>query len=190
MIRRTGRWVELEERMVIYETLEEARKEFEAGDYEVILKSMRLCARQRVQPPDWLISAFCDRVESPENFKTWDDAFGPPMPKGTKQAAREEKKSWVRLALKIRELKTRGIRGEALYEQAAKELRLGSWQTVRDAYYRKPKNVRDMVSLAASVLEAAVREGIKQPDGQLAVSLEEFEDWLIDYAGRHPPSSS
>jgi hypothetical protein len=176
--------------MTAYKTLEEARKKFEAGDYGVILKSMRFCARQRVQPPDWLISAFCDRVGNPENFETWDHAFGPPMPKGTKQAAREEKKNWVPLALKIRELRTRGIRGEALYEQAAKELRLGSWQTVRDAYYRKPRIVRDMVSLAANVLEAAVREGIKQPDGQLAVSLEEFEDWLIDYAGRHLLSSS
>ena len=90
-------------------TLEAGRQQFEAGDYSVILNCMYLCTRHRIQPPDWLIDAFCDRVGSPVNFETWDDAFGSPMPKGTKQAAREEKKSWVALSLKIRKLRARGI---------------------------------------------------------------------------------
>src|SRR5262245_6796959 len=99
--------------------LETGRQKFEAGDYSEILNCMWLCTFFRIQPPDWLIDAFCDRVGSRENFETWDDAFGPPMPPGTKKARREEIKNWVPLALKIRELRARGIRGQALYEQAA-----------------------------------------------------------------------
>lgn len=169
-------------------TLEAARQQFEAGDYSVILNCMYLCTYYRVQPPDWLIDAFCDRVERPENFKTWDDAFGPPMPKATKQAAREEKKNCVRLAHKIRKLRAKGIRGQALYEQAADELKLrGGWQAVRDAYYRRGKNFRHMREYAASLGEAQVREKISSPNGKLLVSLEEYEAWLEHYFKAHKP---
>jgi hypothetical protein len=168
-------------------TLEAARQEFEAGDHRVILNCMYLCTWHRVQPPDWLIDAFCDRVEAPENFETWDDAFGPPMPKGTKKAGREGKKNWVPLALKIRKLRAKGIRGQTLYEQAAHELGLrGGWEAVRDAYYRKPKNFRDMLEYGAESLEAAVRERIRSPDGRVLVSPEEYEAWLRNYSKTHP----
>jgi hypothetical protein len=169
-------------------TLEAARQKFEAGDYRVILKCMYLCTHHRVPPPDWLIDAFCDRVGSPENFETWDDAFGSPMPKGTKQAAREEKKNWVPLALKIRKLRAKGIRGQELYEQAADELKLrAGWESVRDAYYRKPKNSRELVEFAASELEAEIREGIRRSDGRLVISLEEYDAWLKNYLKTHSP---
>jgi hypothetical protein len=179
-------FVEATQNTIKNKTLEAARRKFEAGDYGVILKCMYLCTYHRVQPPDWLIYAFCDRVGSPENFETWDHAFGPPMPPGTKKARREEIKNWVPLALKIRKLRARGIRGQALYEQAADELSLrGGWESVRDAYYRKPKNLRESVEFAVSELEAEVREGIRRPKGQLLVSLKEYEAWLKNYCKTH-----
>ena len=162
--------------------LETGRQQFEAGDYGAILNCMWLCTFWRIQPPDWLIDAFCDRVGSRENFETWDDAFGPPMPPGTKKARREEIKNFVPLALKIRELRARGIRGQALYEQAADDLKLkGDWQTVRDAYYRRLKNLRDSMEEAASELEAERREGIRLPGGRLAVSDKEYAAWHKNY---------
>ena len=168
-------------------TLEAARKKFEAGNYRVILNCMYLCTSCRVQPPDWLRDAFCDRVGAPENFETWDDAFGPPMPRGTKRAGREEIKNWVPLVLKIRELRARGIRGQALYEQAAAELHLRrGWEAVRDAYYRKSKNWREIVEYSVSSLEAQVREKILSPKGQLLVSQEEYVAWLENYMNTHP----
>jgi len=174
----------------IKNTVEAERQKFETGDYSVILKCMWLCTFFRTQPPDWLIDAFCERVGQPHNFETWDDAFGPPMPPGTKRARREEVKNWVPLALKIRELRARGVKGQALYEQAADELKLrGDWQTVRDAYYRMPKISREWVELAASELE----EEILERNGQIAFSDEEDEEftaWLINHWKTHPPSSS
>jgi hypothetical protein len=163
----------------VEQSCERGRKKFEAGDCDVILPCMYLCTWFRMPPPLWLRDAFCDRAGSPENFETWNDAFGPPMPHGTKKAAREKEKNYVSLVLKIRELRARGIRGQALYEQAADELSLGrSWEAVRDAYYSRPKNARDGVEFAASALEAEVREKIRSPDGQLAVSLEKYVAWL------------
>ena len=171
--------------------LEEGRQKFEAGDYSVILRCMGLCTFYRIQPPDWLIDAFCDRVVRPENFETWDDAFGPPMPPGTKKAGREEKKNWIPLALKIRKLRAKGIRGQALYEQAAKELNLNlDWQTVRDAYYRESKSVRERVEYGASSLGIEVRVGIRSPSGRLLISSEEYDAWLKNYSKTHKLPSS
>jgi hypothetical protein len=124
-----------------------ARREFEAGDQTVILECMFLCTWFHIEPPDWLEDAFCDRAGSPEKFETWDDAFGPPMPKGTKKAGRQEKRNWLRLARKIQVLRAKGIRGKDAYEQAAKELGLrGGWEAIRDAYYRIPKRIRELES--------------------------------------------
>jgi hypothetical protein len=126
-------------------SLERARQKFEAGDNTVILKWMFFCTANHIQPPEWLALAFCIRACSPEEFETWDDAFGPPMPKGTKRARREEIKNQIPLALKVHELKAKGVKGDrALFEQAAKELGLArDWKTVRDSFYRQPEYLRD-----------------------------------------------
>jgi hypothetical protein len=161
--------------------LEAARQEFEAGNYKVILKYMYICTCNEIMPPIWLAEAFCDRVGRPENFETWDDAFGPPMPRGTKRARREEMRKWVQLALEIRKLRAKGIKGEELYRQAAYVFGSLDWQTVRDAYYRKPKDARDTLEKAASFMESQFRK-----DGPLdGQSLEEFETCLQAIMVRH-----
>jgi hypothetical protein len=170
-------------------TLEIARQEFEAGDYKVILTCMLLCTRFSIQPPVWLAEAFCDRVGRPEDFETWDDAFGPPMPRGTKRARRQEIKDWLPLALKIHELRAKGIRGQALYEQAAKVFS-GKWETVRDCYYRQPKYIRSLAEGVFRFREALVREKILSPDGHCLVSPEEHEFWMENYLKIYEPSSS
>jgi hypothetical protein len=119
------------------ERLEEHRRQFEAGDQTVILPCVCLCMGLRIEPPEWLEAAFRDRVWKPYNFKTWNDAFGPPMPKGIKKARREEIKNGMRLVHKVQELKKRGIKGQALFERAAKEVGLKKgWEATRDFYYR------------------------------------------------------
>jgi hypothetical protein len=184
--RTESRFLEPLQNLIKNKTLEAARQKFEAGDYKEILTCMYLCTYWRIQPPDWLRDAFCDRVGSREDFETWDNAFGPPMPPGTKKARREGEKNWVPLALKICQLRAKGIRGQALYEQAADELGLrGGWEAVRDAYYRKSKGLRDSVEFAFSSLEAEKREKIRSPDGRLLVSLEEYEAWVANYIKTH-----
>jgi hypothetical protein len=126
--------------------LVKARQRFEAGDQTVIMECMFLCMWLEIEPPDWLRDAFCDRAGGSTKFETWDDAFGPPMPKGTKKARREEIRNSIRLARKIPELRAKGVRGKNLYELAAKELGWrGGWEAVRDAYYRIPKTIREMI---------------------------------------------
>ena len=129
----------------VNETLEEARRKFERGDYSVLLGTMKGCLDFGVLPAPWLVEAFCDRVGHPEEYKTWDDAFGPPLPKGTKEARRKEMKNASALREKIRALRAQNIKGQDLYERAGAELALScGWETVRDAYYREPKVIRDL----------------------------------------------
>ena len=112
----------------------------------------------------------------------------PQCRRGQNKLPGKKKKNWVLLALKIRKLRAKGIRGQALYEQAADELGLrGGWESIRDAYYRRPKKVRDMMEYATASLEAQVREKIRSPDGKLLVSLEEYEAWLEHYFKAHKP---
>jgi hypothetical protein len=160
-------------------TLVRARQRFEAGDRTEVLRCMYLCMLFRVPPPDWLRDAFCDRVGAHKELETWDHAFGPPMPKGTKKAGREESRNESLLASKIPELRARGVRGQDLYEQAAKELGLrGGWEAVRDAYYRIPKQLRILVKLSLTQLRAEIiREKIKNPNGPLSHE-KVLEKWL------------
>jgi hypothetical protein len=160
-------------------TLEKARQKFEAGDLTEILSCMHLCMLFRVSPPDWLRDAFCARVGHPEKFEKWDDAFGLPVPKGTKKAGREEKRNENSLAIKIPELRARGEKGRDLYELAAKELGLrGGWEAVRDAYYRIPKHLRILVELSFTQLRAEIiREKIENPNSPPS-SEKIMEKWL------------
>jgi hypothetical protein len=150
-------------------TLAKARQNFEAGDRTEVLRCMYLCMLFRVPPPDWLRDAFCDRVGAYNELEKWEDAFGPPMPKGTKKAGRQEKRNLVPLAVKVQELRRRGVRGRNLYELAAKELGLrGGWEAVRDQYYRIPKQFRILIELSFVQLRMEIiREKIKNPDGPL-----------------------
>jgi hypothetical protein len=149
--------------------LVKARQEFEAGDQTVILRCMFLCMWLEIEPPDWLRDAFCDRAGGSTKFKTWDDAFGPPMPKGTKKAGRQEQRNSIRLARKIQELRAKGVRGQNLYQLAAKELGLrGGWEAVRDAYYRIPKIIREMI----------IREREKEEEEDCEDLIKSFESGL------------
>jgi hypothetical protein len=170
---------------------DDTRRRLESGDRSAILSSMHFCTFYRIPPPDWLATAFCDAFESCERYQTWDDAFGPPMPKGTKNARRKMRR--YDLAAKITELReVRGAAGQALYEQAATELKneqpeteLKNWQTVRDIYYRVPNEVRgvlrDIYRFVTHIVLAERRYGIRLPSGELAVSPEEALAWLAAF---------
>ena len=172
----------------IKQSVESSRQKLEAGDYSVILIGMWLCTYFRMQPPRWLVDAFGDRISQPAKFKTWDEAFGPPMPKGTKKARREVEVTRDLLALKIHQLRAKGVRGQALYEQANAELGLGSrsWEAVRDTYYRESKKIRDVREAAFNIIKAAQREKIYSSDVQLMVSPEEFNTWVENYFKMKP----
>ena len=154
--------------------LVKARRDFEAGNQAVILPCVSLCLWLGIQPPEWLEDAFCSRAGAPWKFEKWEDAFGPPMPKGTKKAARQEIRNILRLERKIREIRAKGVKGRDLYEQAAKELGLrGGWQTIRDAYYRIAKPIREY----------------KESDEALPSPRKMYEDY-IKATKSHTPKSS
>jgi len=177
-----------EVQQLIKQSVESTHQKLEAGDYSVILSGMWLCTYFRIQPPRWLVDALGERILEPAKFKTWDEAFGPPMPRGTKKARREKELTRVPLALKIQQLRAKGVRGQALYEQANAELGLGSrsWEAVRDAYYLDPKKFRNVWEAFFNIISAAKREKIYSSDVQLMVSPQEFNTWAENYFKMNP----
>src|SRR5262249_27007051 len=75
--------------------------------------AMSLFVLWRRPPPKWLAAAFVDAIMT--DCKSWDEVFGRPP---------RRKKHWPGLLSKIRELKAKGVKGEALFKQAANELSL------------------------------------------------------------------
>ena len=169
-------------------TLEAARPKFERGDYTVILDTLRVCLDFGVLPAPWLVTAFCDRVRHPEEYKTWDDAFGPPLPKGTKKARRQEMKNASALISKVRALRAQNIKGRDLWERAGAELGLGvGWETVRDAYYRQPKGIRLVSDRFHECFEALGQELSQKPtDGSFDFESFDMFGWMGNWFDAHP----
>lgn len=62
-----------------------SREAIERGDGTALMRCVELCAAHGLVMPGWLAGAFVDRTVrvTMGEFKSWDEAFGPPYPKGT-----------------------------------------------------------------------------------------------------------
>jgi hypothetical protein len=72
--------------------LESIGREIKGGDKGAVLQGVYTCLKYNIALPPWLVRVFCKRMERAEDYWSWDDVFGPLVPKGTKQAGREIKK--------------------------------------------------------------------------------------------------
>jgi len=162
----------------IAEISDKGRRDFESGQKSVILTAMSLFVLWRRLPPKWLAAAFVDAIMT--DCKSWDEVFGRPP---------RRKKHWPGLLSKIRELKAQGVKGEALFKQAANELspRRG-WRTVRDAYYDVPEPERIFDEWVSQFAEAAKREAIRLPGGARVFPPEKYVA-LRDWVAAHPMPS-
>ena len=162
----------------IAEISDNLRRHVENGEKEVILLGMFLFTVWRRLPPGWLAAAFFEAVTT--DCKSWDEVFGRPSRRKKRQGG---------LLSKMRELKAQGVKGEALFKQAANELspRRG-WRTVRDAYYDVPESERIFDEWVSQFAEAAKREAIRLPGGALAVPPEKYAA-LRHWVAAHPMPS-
>jgi len=66
------------------------KRSFESGDKSTLLWTIYACLEMRRPIPEWVRVAFLKAYEAAERFeiKSWDDAFGRPVPKGTHNRAR------------------------------------------------------------------------------------------------------
>jgi hypothetical protein len=167
--------------------LESIGREIKGGDKGAVLQGVYLCLKFNIALPPWLVRVFCKRMERAEDCWSWDDVFGPLVPKGTKQAGREITKHRHDIWRKVRELRVKGVRGDEVFEKAAAELSLSfprGWRTIRDIYYSGSKWQRDHFEWVTQMLDAAYQELGPEP------APEKLLVWMNSWTAEHPFQSS
>lgn len=118
-----------------------AKQKFEEGNKAVVLMAMHQCLLMNKPIPEWLRLAFIKAYQSayPFEFRSWDQAFGPPHKEG-RHLDRKKLHAELRMhiILRAQQLMAAGAgTGEGLFQTIADELKIkgvGS-STVRNIYY-------------------------------------------------------
>jgi hypothetical protein len=126
------------------------KRQFEAGDKSVLLFAIYACLELRRPMPEWLRIAFCNACEAAEGFeiKSWDEVFGPPVPKGT-HLNTERRNAAVRFFIvkRVQALKAEKPIDKGLFEKIGQELNPPlSGTTVSEIYYdERNRELREMI---------------------------------------------
>jgi hypothetical protein len=111
-----------------------AEQKFKAGDKSQLLLAMKDCLELRGPIPQWAQDAFLEAYYILP--KSWDDVFGPPIPKGTNlEAARRKSKIGLQLYLEVKRLNAEGTPiDDGLFETVGKQFSV-SGGTAKRMYY-------------------------------------------------------
>jgi hypothetical protein len=115
------------------EILEILKQKFESGDKSALLNAIYRCLLMKRPLPEWLRLTFLHTYEAHARFeiRSWDQVFGPPVPKGTHL----EKEKLRRLIInRVCELKTERPIDRGLFERVGEELGMPG-STVDGIYY-------------------------------------------------------
>jgi hypothetical protein len=91
--------------------LEELRVQFESGNRYALMVAIRKCAFHQNELPDWAARAYVGAFDAVNNYlaKSWDDVFGPALPKGVHLRAQQARRLRVfKVGNAIRERLLRG----------------------------------------------------------------------------------
>ena len=120
------------------ERLQKGEKLYAEGDNGQILHCLHYCLFMRQPIPIWLLRAFNKAYEAvtASEFKSWDDVFGKPLPKGKQlKTERRNKEIVFELVYRVRELHDAGEPiSKQLFEDVGAEFKI-SGTTASDLYY-------------------------------------------------------
>jgi hypothetical protein len=125
------------------------KRQFEAGDKSVLLFAIYACLELRRPMPEWLRIAFFNACEAAEGFeiKSWDEVFGPPVPKST-HLNTERRNAALRpfIVKRVQALKAERPIDKGLFEKIGQELNPPrSGTTVSEIYYdERSRELREM----------------------------------------------
>jgi hypothetical protein len=122
------------------------KRQFEAGDKSVLLFAIHACLESRRPMPEWLRIAFFNACEAAEGFeiKSWDEVFGPPVPKGTH--LKTEKRNAALRFLIVKRVQAEKPIDKGLFDKIGQELNPPlSGTTVSEIYYdERSRELREM----------------------------------------------
>jgi hypothetical protein len=122
----------------LMEILEILKERFEAGDKSALLFAIYHCLLLKRSLPEWLRLAFLHTYEAHARFeiRSWDEAFGRPVPKGT-HLETEKRNAELRPLIieRVQALKAQGRPiDKGLFEKIGRDLKLAG-TTVSEIYY-------------------------------------------------------
>ena len=126
--------------------LKEARPLVEGGDGFAVIYASEICASEGVVMPGWLAKEFSRRsqIVLKGEAKSWDGAFGKPWPGVRADGLKAWKASFSKVHMAVWEILERRPKppiDEALFEEVAKKLSLGT-TTVKKLYYGRSPMAR------------------------------------------------
>jgi len=133
---------------------ERAKRNYEKGEKQFLLKTIIYCHGNKVPFPDWVKQQLYLATELFETgqLKSWDQIFGKPFP-GKRRAGLFTRSRAFEICREANRLKKQHNFKEdrALFEQIAKNLKIGrktkdgwtGWATVRDIYFKEKAWDRD-----------------------------------------------
>jgi hypothetical protein len=131
------------------EILEILKQKFEGGDKSALLYAVYHCLLMKRPLPEWLRLAFLHAYEAHARFeiRTWDEVFGPPVPKSTQL----EKEKLRRLIInRVWELRAKRPIDRGLFEQIGEQLDM-SGSTIDSIYYdERSRSLREIYEIADS----------------------------------------
>lgn len=123
--------------------LERCRRQFEVGDRLAMLAAVRICANHDLVMPPWLSQAFISAYDRGLNFEvsSWDEAFGPPVPKGKHRLALKKRRE---LEFKVLNEVNKRIRAgvavsDSLFEEVGRLVNIGKTQAAEYYYGARAK---------------------------------------------------
>ena len=122
------------------------KREFEAGNKSALLDGLYACLELKRPIPKWLQVAFLNAFEAAERLeiRSWDEVFGPPIPKYTHQKSKKRNAELLPLIIARVEaaLKAKRAVDKSLFAQIGKELGIGGGTTTSNIYYRSRRKLR------------------------------------------------
>jgi hypothetical protein len=121
------------------------KQAYENGSKAPILWGVLACVETGRPIPDWCLDAFRNAFWDVQDwkYKSWDDVFGKPHPKGMSiDATRKTLLFATKVYLRVEELREAGQAADgALFEQVGKEFGIGG-KTLTEQYYYQQKRIR------------------------------------------------
>jgi hypothetical protein len=121
------------------EILEILKERIEAGDKSALLYAIYHCLLMKRPLPEWLRLEFLHTYEAHARFeiRSWDEVFGPPVPKGT-HLEKKKRNAELRLLIieRVQALKAENPIDKGLFEKIGRELNPPlKATTVSEIYY-------------------------------------------------------
>jgi hypothetical protein len=159
--------------------LKNSERLFRNGRKSTLLGVIAICALLKIPMPDWARSAFLDAYTNPP--KSWDDAFGRPLPKGKSAAiVRKHREKECDIVVDVGTAKA--PIDEGLFKRVGKKYNISAATAKRIYYAADRSQILFQHAFYKKLYQGSASAGV-----DFATYLQQHEDELAALAREHFP---